>query len=337
LIASRENYSIQKGIAIIAVVLFILKLAAWYITGSVAILTDTLESIVNVVSGFIGLYSLYLAAIPKDLNHPYGHGKAEFLSAAVEGSLISFAGFVIIYQAIMGLRHPHPILKLDYGIYIVAFTGAVNFAVGYYAIKHGTKNNSLALIASGKHLHTDTYSTIGIVIGLALIKITGFAWLDSAVALLFAIVIIVTGIGILRTSIAGIMDEADKKLLDEVVEYLNGSRRLNWIDLHNLRIIKYGSVLHLDCHLTVPWYLNIREAHHEVKLLEEKIQQKYGESVEMFVHLDSCEKFQCPLCQKPDCSVRQYPFVKRIEWNVDNISANAKHRLDTADQKPLDT
>ncbi len=273
------------------------------------------------------MYSLYLSALPKDNNHPYGHGKAEFISAGIEGTLISVTGLIIIYEAINNLKHPHVLGKLDYGIALIAATSIINFFVGYIAVRKGKKNNSLALIASGKHLESDTYSTIGIVVGLVLIYFTQLVLLDSIIALVYALIIIVTGYKIIRSSIAGIMDEADKLLLDEVVEYLNNSRTKNWIDLHNLRIIKYGAILHLDCHLTVPWYLTVREAHDEVKLLEDTVKSKYGDSVEMFVHLDGCEPFSCPLCQKEDCPVRQHPFISTVEWTVENISRNIKHQL----------
>ena len=155
--SSKENYNFQKLVAVVGVSLFVIKIIAWYLTNSVAILTDALESVINVIAGFIGLYSLYLSAQPRDANHPYGHGKVEFVSAAIEGTLITTAGFVIIYQAIINLRNPREIGQLDYGIALVAITALVNFGVGFFAIKKGSKNNSLALIASGKHLQSDTY------------------------------------------------------------------------------------------------------------------------------------------------------------------------------------
>jgi cation diffusion facilitator family transporter len=125
----------------------------------------------------------------------------------------------------------------------------------------------LALLASGKHLQSDTWSTLGIIAGLVLLHFTGYKWIDSVVAILFGLLIIYTGYKILRRSIAGIMDEADIKLLSHLVILLNHNRSVNWIDLHNLRVIKYGSVLHIDCHLTVPWFLNVNEAHKEVDAL----------------------------------------------------------------------
>ena len=326
--ASKENYNFQKIIAVVSITLFAIKIAAWYLTNSVAILTDALESIVNVTAGFIGLYSLYLSAQPRDANHPYGHGKVEFVSAAIEGTLITIAGVLIIYEAISHLRYPSEIAQLDYGIILVAITAVINYAVGYFAIKKGQQNNSLALIASGKHLQSDTYSTIGIIIGLGLILLTNYVWLDSVVALIFAMIIIFTGYKIIRRSIAGIMDEADEDLLKRVVSLLQSSRRVHWIDLHNLRIIKYGNTLHLDCHLTVPWYMTVKEAHDEVTEMEKLINANFGRSIEMFVHTDACADFSCRLCKKKDCNVRQYKFEKQLDWTNIDIANDKKHRID---------
>ena len=324
---AQYNLKVQKLIAGISIILFIIKIAAWWLTGSVAILTDALESIVNVVAGLIGVYSLYISAKPKDYDHPYGHGKVEFISSAIEGTLITVAGFIIIYEAINNLIHPHTIKKLDFGIILVAVTAVVNYVAGLLCIKTGKKNNSLALISSGKHLQSDTWSTLGIILGLALILITDITWIDSAVAILFSFIIIFTGYKIVRTSVAGIMDEADLELLKKMVAMLNQHRQQNWIDLHNLRIIKYGGTIHLDCHMTVPWYLNVHEAHKEIDALSGLVKKEYGDSVELFVHSDGCLDFSCSICTKTDCTVRKHPFKKRIEWTMENISRNKKHQL----------
>lgn len=323
---SKQNLSVQKLIVIISIVLFLVKIIAWYMTNSVAILTDAMESTVNVVAGLIGLYSLYVSAKPRDIDHPYGHGKAEFISAAVEGTLIAVAGILIIYEAVNNLFHPAVIKKLDWGILLLVATAMVNYVAGFYCIKTGRKNNSLALIASGKHLLSDTYTTAGIIAGLALLYFTKIAWVDSAVAILFAFVIIYTGYKIVRSSLAGIMDEADEMLLQDLVKSLNANRSMNWVDLHNLRIIKYGSLLHMDCHLTVPWYFNVREAHHEIDVLSDLVRKKFGESVELFVHSDECMNFSCPICIKDDCKVRQHPFRAKVEWSMENILNNKKHQ-----------
>lgn len=327
MVDATENLRVQRWVVLVAVLLFAMKLLAWFLTRSVSILTDALESTVNVISGFIGLYSLYIAAKPRDADHPYGHGKAEFISAAVEGTLIIIAGFIIIYESINHFLHPQPLRKLDWGMLLVGLAGLINYIMGYIAISRGKKNKSLALEASGRHLQSDTYSTIGLLVGIALIYFTGNQLIDPIVALLFSFLIIYTGYKILRASLAGIMDEADQEILQQMVDLLNRVRPANWTDLHNLRVIKYGSVLHVDCHLTVPWYLNVKEAHHEVDVLRSSIRESFGDSIELFVHSDGCETFSCPICTKNNCPVRKHPFKERIEWTLENLLSDSKHRL----------
>lgn len=326
---SKENVSLQKIVTLIAIILFIVKIVAWFLTNSLAILTDALESIVNIVAGFLGLYSLNLSAKPKDADHPYGHGKVEFLSAGVEGGMVIIAGFFIIYKAVQSFFYPHTIAKLDFGILLIAFTAVVNYVAGSVCIATGKKNNSLQLTAGGKHLITDTYSTIGILVGLALIYFTGYIFIDSLVAFLVAVIIIYTGYKIVRTSIAGIMDEADEKLLKDIVVLLNEHRKENRIDLHNMRIIKYGSTLHCDCHLTVPWYLNVIEAHEEAKDLAQLVKNKFGNTVEFFIHTDACVEYSCRICFKHNCMVRKHDFEKKIPWTIENISKDKKHDINS--------
>ncbi len=324
---SQENLKIQKFTAIFSLFLFAVKCYAWYITQSVAILTDTLESIVNVIAAFVGLYTIYIASKPKDLDHPYGHGKAELISAAVEGVMIGVAGILIIIESISNLYHRHEIHQIDIGLYLIVSTAIVNYVLGSICVRIGKKNSSAALISGGKHLISDTYTTAGIVVGLLLIYFTGILWIDSIVAIVFALIILYTGYGIIRSSVAGMMDEADMDLLNQMVKMLNEHRRENWIDLHNLRIIKYGSMVHIDCHLTVPWYLNVHEAHLEIDALTELVKNKFGDSVELFVHSDGCLDFSCDICSKNDCKERKSAQKEKIAWTLENISSNKKHKL----------
>jgi divalent metal cation (Fe/Co/Zn/Cd) transporter len=148
------------------------------------------------------------------------------------------------------------------------------------------------------------------------------------VATLFGLLIIYTGYRIIRQSLAGIMDEADMVLLTDMVKLLNDNRRDGWVDLHNLRVIKYGNTLHVDCHLTVPWYLNVHQAHSEIDHLGSLIRKEFGETLELFVHSDGCMYFQCPICDKRNCPVRQHEFRKEITWTADNILQNKKHGPD---------
>ena len=325
--SSQQNFRIQLWITVLSVVLFLTKIIAYQFTHSLAILTDALESIVNVMAGFIGLYSLHIAAKPRDLDHPYGHGKAEFVSAAIEGGLIIAAGIIIIYETVINFVEESPLQKLDTGLVLIGITAVINFIAGTVCLKIGKKNSSLALQASGKHLQVDTYSTLGIIAGLVIILLTKLFWLDKLIALGMSVLVIYNGYKIIRTSLAGIMDEADMKLLKQLVIILNKDKRVNWIDLHNLRVIKYGSLLHIDCHLTVPWYLNIHEAHLEIDALSALIKKQFGDSLELFVHTDGCLPFSCTICTKSDCTVRQEPLKRRLEWTLQNIILNQKHRL----------
>jgi cation diffusion facilitator family transporter len=317
---------VQQWVVLTSVVLFALKVLAYFLTNSVAVLTDALESTVNVVTGFTGLYSLRLAAKPRDREHPYGHGKAELISASFEGILILVAGLVIIYESIINLVHAHPVKQLDTGILIISATAAINWFVGAWCIRTSRAHHSVALEASGRHLQSDTWTTVGIVGGLILLRFTGIAWIDSGVAIIFAILIMVEGYRIIRQTVAGIMDEADEELLKRLIALLNQHKRPAWIDLHNLRTIKYGSILHLDCHLTVPWYYNVNEAHLEIDALHALIGEQFHQSLEMFVHTDGCvPPASCRVCPLTECRVRKSPFEGRLEWTLENITSNVKH------------
>lgn len=324
----KQNLRAQKIICITGVALLVIKLIAWHVTHSMAVLTDALESITNVVSSFMGLCCLYFSALPKDQNHPYGHGKAELISATVEGILIIIVGFLIIIESGISLNQPNKVLtRLDSGVILLAVTATINYLIGYWALKTGDENRSLALIATGQHLQTDTYSTLGIIVSLGLLYLTGWIWMDAIIAIIFALLILYIGSKILRKAVAGIMDETDQKLIKELVSYIDANRQVHWIDLHNLRIIQYGSALHLDCHITIPWYFTVKEAHNEVKVLETLVKEKFGQRVEFFVHIDACTPKSCELCTKKDCPVRKVLFRRKIPWTQYNVSQSNKHYL----------
>ena len=325
--AIKSNFRIQGFLLTVTIVLSGIKFIAWLLTGSNAIFTDALESLVNVAAGSFALYSLYLAAKPKDEDHPYGHGKIEFISATLEGSLIAAAGIAIVIKSVYSYIFPEPIQKLDIGIWASVFTGVVNFAMGFYAVQRGKKTNSATLRAGGKHLLSDAWSTLGLIIGLVLLYITNYTWIDTTIALLFGLYILYTGIKILRESTAGIMDEADPVLIGELVELLNKNRKNNWIDIHNLRIIKYGSSIHIDCHVTQPYYYTVERAHEEAENIHKLIQEKYGKSVEIFVHVDPCLPTSCHLCNVQECPVRSHPFTGQEIWTIENVVKNKRHGL----------
>ncbi|MBA3649291.1 MAG: cation transporter [Chitinophagales bacterium] len=323
-----SNLKLQRWIFVSSIILLAGKFSAFILTYSNAVLTDAMESIVNVVASGIGLYSLWLSAKPRDTDHPYGHGKIEFISASIEGTMVLVAGLIIVGKSVHNIFYPQDLHDLDIGIAILFGTAVANYMLGFISEKQGNKTDSPALIASGKHLKTDAWSTAGIVSALLLIYLTGLAWLDIVIAIGFGGFISITGYKVWRKAVGGIMDEADYDLLSTIISRVNEHRREPWMDLHNMRVIKYGSVLHIDCHLTVPWYFTIREGHNEVDRLEALIKNELKNPVELFIHTDYCvPPFSCTICIMSNCNVREAVFQKRIEWDLKNVLQDKKHGL----------
>ena len=327
-ISHKDKIGFQKLIAAFGLILFVGKIIAWKLTNSDAVFSDAMESIVNVISAFMGLYSLHLAAKPKDEDHPYGHGKVEFVTSGIEGALIAIAGIMIIYEGINSLIMGKTLSKIDLGIWIIAATAVINYLLGYISIKKGQAENSLVLVSSGKHLQSDTITTLGVVISLIIVYFTKIYWLDSVVALVFGFYIIYVGYKIVRKSLSGIMDEQDPDLLNQIIRVLEENRRIEWIDVHNMKIQQFGANLHIDAHITLPWYYSLREAHNEMEKMIILLAKNTKRSVEFNFHMDDCKTVSCPVCQIKDCPVREKDFVKRVEWTPENVTSIDKHTID---------
>jgi cation diffusion facilitator family transporter len=323
----KKLFRIQLVVVLIGVVLLAAKFAAYLITHSNTILTDALESIINVVAGVFALYSLYLSYKPRDEDHPYGHGKVEFIAAGFEGILIALAGLLIVGKSAFAFFHPAKVENLDIGFAIVIVSGIVNYILAVVLINTGTKHNSLTLRADGEHLKSDAYSSFGILIGIALIWFTKWNFLDNVVAIIFGFFIAYTGVKLVRKSLAGIMDEADQTIIDSIIKLLNEHRLAQWIDIHNLRIIQYGSILHIDCHVTLPWYYTLEQAHNEMEAIAKLVNEKHSSQIEFFIHGDPCIFESCKICSLQNCAVRKQPNELKIEWTLENVTRNKKHGL----------
>lgn len=317
------GFVLAAGIALMAI-----KFLAWYLTNSNAILTDALESVVNVVAGAFALYSVYYASLPRDDNHPYGHGKIEFLSAGAEGGMITLAGLAMLVKGIAAFFTRDVVKEADVGAYLSAFAGLANYFLGTHLIKKGKKYNSSVLVADGKHLISDTVSSVGLVLGLILIYFTKLNWIDYVVTIIFGLAIIYTGVKLVYESIANLLDKADEAKLKQLIELLEKNRRPGWIDVHNLRVLKYGAHLHVDCHLTLPWYNNLEETHTEVHAVEELVKAHTNDEIEFFIHADPCLPASCPVCTIFDCPHRKEPFTRKLEWTSKNVLPNRKHGLE---------
>lgn len=315
------KFRVQKNIAIASFLLFVGKLVAYYLTNSVGILTDALESTVNVTTGFITLYAIYISLKPKDANHPFGHGKAEFLSASIEGFLIIIAGLIIIFEAIKRLFVPAEVAQLDVGIIIVALAGFFNYLIGWYSIRVGQKNNSIALVSGGKHLQSDTYSSIGLVIGLVLLYYTHKAWLDSFIALIFGTIIIVTGLKILKETTSNLMDEADFQLIEQFGTLINENKPDEWIDIHNFRLVKYGDSFHINCDLVLAWDTNLSAAHREGEKLKELLVSNFDQDIVLNLHTDECFGKYCKYCKRTNCPARTVEYTCKIKFDLEKFTS----------------
>lgn len=301
------------------------KFLAFFITNSNAILTDAVESIVNVLASGFAFYSIYLATLPKDENHPYGHGKVEFFSAFVEGVLIGIAGVIILIKSVYSLFYGNEVSNLYDGAAIIAVTGAVNLVVGLYLVRTGKSNKSLTLEADGKHLLTDAVSSVGLVLGVLIIQVTQILWLDSAISIALGLYIIYNGYKLTRKSVGGLMDESNLELVEDVIAALQTNRQESWIDVHNLRAQQYGADLHIDCHVTLPYYFDLNTVHHQISSIDKMINQEVSHSTELFIHADPCLPACCNYCKMEDCAVRAEAFRGEIKWTMENVTKNQKH------------
>ncbi len=302
---------VQKRIIIVSVVLLIGKFLAFFITNSVGILSDALESIVNVMAGLISLYSIRFAAKPRDTDHPFGHGKVELISASIEGMLIFAAGIAIVVEGIKRLFAPLLVLQLDIGIVIIAIAGLINYIMGYYSVRIGKKYDSAALIAGGRHLQSDTWSTLGLLAGLLLLFWTRIIWIDSVIAMVFGTVIIMTGINIMRKMVDNLMDKMDFDLLKTIMKELTLKRQDDWIDIYDVKILKNGNLYFVDCKLVLPWNYNMQKANASCSKLESVIKAKFADRIHMSVHTEPCTGKYCSGCVLSGCEFRLHSFENR--------------------------
>lgn len=307
--------SLAVGTALMGV-----KFYAWWLTGSAAILSDALESIINVVAGGFALASVIMAARPPDASHPYGHGKIEFFSAGFEGALIIVAAAGIFYTGILQLLEPRALPNLNAGLLILLAAGLLNLILGLGLVRFGRKSDSLILVADGQHLLTDVVTSAGVLAGLLVVRLTGMLWLDGLVACLVGLNILVTGWRLVRQSFHGLMDAANPSILNDLARLLIRNRRVCWVDIHQLRAWKSGNHLHVDLHLVLPRDLQMEEAHREAKMLEHIIIDHYQGKASALIHMDPCIDGECPVCACQPCETRNASLERQAEWTVESLT-----------------
>lgn len=248
--------SIAIGLAVLA-----LKLAAWWLTGSAALFSDAAESVVNVAASAAAFVALRLAARPPDADHPYGHDKAEFFAAVIEGVLIVVAALVILQHAWQAVQNPAPIAAPFQGMALNAAAGALNLAWGLFLLRSARRLRSPALAADARHLLSDVVTSVGVIAGLSLAVATGIWWLDPLLAAATALYILGSGSMVIRASVGGLMDEAPAAEIVARIRALVGEHAAGAIEAHDLRTRHAGRLTFLEFHLVVPALMTVADAH----------------------------------------------------------------------------
>ena len=271
-----------------AVVTLVLKFGAAYVTGSVGLLSDALEGLVNLFAAILALVVLTYAAEGPDREHNFGHEKAEYFSSGIEGALIFVAAGAIVWTAVPRLIHPQPLEQLGLGLAIAVVAAAANGACAWAMLRGAREHRSITLEADGHHLLTDVWTTAGVVVGVILAGVSGLVWLDPVVAIAVALQILWTGFTLMRRSFQGLMDEAvsadERGQIASVLDAL----RTRGCDYHELRTRRAGSRSFVDVHILVPGTMSVLEGHNLVEGLEKEVQLKLPH-VEMLTHLEPIE------------------------------------------------
>jgi cation diffusion facilitator family transporter len=267
-----------------------LKMGAYVITGSAAILTDALESVVHVAATAFMFFCFRLAALPPDANHPYGHGKAEYLSVGFEGGMILLAALAIVWEAVRALLNGTPPQDVSIGFWMIAAAAVINVLLGTYLLRVGRRTDSKILVGDAYHVLSDVWTSIGVLIGIGAMMYVKDDHLrlliDSGAAIALALFIVYTASKLIREAVGGLLDEVDNKLLHRVVNAINEIRDQQWIDVHNLRMRASGDLMHIDFHLTVPGDWTIAQGHEAEERLEKHILERMGSRGSVMIHLD---------------------------------------------------
>lgn len=302
-----------------SVIVLAIKTFAFKQTHSSAILSDALETIINVVTAAVALVIIYYANQPADKDHPYGHGKLEYFSAAFEGGMIVFASLMIFRETIDAYLNKHVLLQIEQGILLSLVATLINLIVGLYLLRIGRRENSETLSASGTHLLSDCWTTVGAIAGLVAVQISGLIIFDTLIALALAVYLLYSGIVLVKNSMNALIDGWDMPALENLTTALNKNRLLGIIDIHNVRSIRSGNFHHIDAHMVVPEFWDVKKVHELSHEFENKVVADYKYNGEFAFHVDPCKKSYCSQCEIGFCPIRQKEFVALRTLTLESI------------------
>ena len=276
---------LAAGSVAVAVAVLALKAVAWWVTGSVALYADALESIVNVAAALAALLAVRLSALPADANHPYGHSKAEYFSAVLEGALIIVAALLILHEAWGAFQAPRAPEQAGIGLAVAAVASGINAAWALFLGRRGKALRSPALMADARHLWADVVTSAGVLVGVGLVTLTGFLWLDPLLAALTAVNIIFSGWRLLRESVGGLMDEAVPPATMERIRRIVAEQASGAIEAHDLRSRHAGRHTFLEFHLVVPGDMRVSESHEICDRIEAALKAELEDAI-ITIHVE---------------------------------------------------
>jgi len=302
-------------------IILAVKAAAYWQTGSKVILSDAMEGMVHLLASGFTVFLIRLSVKPPDKEHPYGHGKSEFLSATFEGGLITLAGIGTIFISIESLISGPTIRAIDFGLILVVICGIANIALALFLLSIGKKYRSEAITASGHHLVSDFVTSVGALLSLLAVELTGYVPLDPILACVFGSYLCFTGIRIVKRALNGLLDARDEAAYQAFIESANKVIEPGIIKIHRLRILRSGRFNVVDSHVVVPEFWTIEEAHEKVNIFENRIVEDFGVESEIHFHLDPCRRKFCRECDLANCPVRKEPFEKRMKYTVEEAES----------------
>lgn len=308
--------SITAGVVVLG-----LKYVAYMISGSVALRSDAIESIVNVVAALFALGAIVFAGKPADREHPYGHGKIEHFSAAFEGGLIALAAAFILIEATHALFFGVQFKNLGQGMIVNLAAGFLNGLLGWYLLRKGRATRSKALEADGHHILSDFWTTVGIATGLLVVKLTGLAWMDPVMAMVVGLLLARTGFRLVAESSRALLDSEDPEVVDKVLAAMNQVRSWDVIAVHELRTFRSGRYTHVDVHLVVPEFYSIRQAHDLCEGFGVRALREAGVEGEVHTHVDPCGRLYCDRCPAESCDIRRAPRTAPNAFTLEEATA----------------
>lgn len=307
------------GLAV-SIVLIAIKVAAFGLTGSAAILSDALESCIHIVTSGFALFAVWLAAQPQDENHPYGHGKVEYFAAFTEGCLVSLAGVAVIALSAHRLVEPQPLHRLDVGVALSLVSATICLVSGTALARAGRRYESPTLEADGVHIRSDAITSFGAFCATLIVMATGAIWVDSVAGIGLGIVLVLGGAKVVRRAVGGLMDEALPEVLARIADVLLEHRAPGWIAPHACKIHRLGQSIHIDLHLVFPRFWELERAHDTAHRVEDALRDEFGERTEVMLHYEPCTPKSCTYCDAEACPVRDAAFVRMLPWTGESIA-----------------